>query len=79
MSDIESPNASATCLLAGYVPEQDVAATLGRGLRALRAMRQRGEGPPWVKVSKRVYYPEAGFREWLKSIEQRPVRARKAA
>lgn len=66
-------------LLAGYVSEDEMAAARGVGKRALRAERQRGDGPPWVKISRAVFYPEAGFREWLKSIEQRPARARKAA
>jgi hypothetical protein len=30
----------------------------------------------WLKISKRVFYPESGFREWLHSLERRPVRAR---
>jgi hypothetical protein len=47
--------------------------------RTLRAERQRGDGPPYVTLDRRIYYPEAGFREWLKAIEKRPVRARRVA
>lgn len=73
------PSEAARRLLEGYLPERDVAAARGIGLRTLRNERQRGDGPPWAKLSKKIWYPEDGFREWLKSIEQRPVRARKRA
>jgi len=59
------------------LPERDVAAARGIGLRTLRNERQRGDGPPFVKTSKQIWYPESGFREWLKAIERHPVRARK--
>lgn len=79
MSNAEANETPAKNLLAGYISEDKMARARGVGVRALRAERQRGDGPPWVKLSRSVWYPEAGFRDWLKSIEQRPVRARKAA
>ncbi len=79
MSNAEANETPAKNLLAGYISEDEMAQARGVGVRALRAERQRGDGPPWVKLSRSVWYPEAGFRDWLKSIEQRPVRARKAA
>ncbi len=79
MSNAEANETPAKNLLAGYISEDELAQARGVGVRALRAERQRGDGPPWVKLSRSVWYPEAGFRDWLKSIEQRPVRARKAA
>ena len=45
----------------------------------LRVERQRGDGPPWIKITRQVFYPVEGFRAWLKTIERRPARARKAA
>jgi hypothetical protein len=56
-----------------------MAETRGIVIRTLRAERQRGDGPPWVKITKQIFYPVEGFRAWLKLIEQRPARARKAA
>jgi len=79
MSNAEANETPAKNLLAGYISEDEMAQARGVGVRALRAERQRGDGPPWVKLSRSVWYPEAGFRDWLKSMEQRPVRARKAA
>ncbi len=79
MSNAEANETPAKNLLAGYISEDEMAQARGVGVRALRAERQRGDGPPWVKLSRSSWYPEAGFRDWLKSIEQRPVRARKAA
>ena len=79
MSNIQEPAASANCLLDGYVSESEMAEARGIALRTLRAERQRGDGPPWVKITKQIFYPVEGFRVWLKLIEQRPARARKAA
>ena len=79
MANIQEPAASANCLLEGYVSEREMAEARDIALRTLRAERQRGDGPPWVKITKQVFYPVEGFRAWLKLIEQRPVRARKAA
>jgi hypothetical protein len=77
MLSTKESSASANRLLDGYAPEAEVAIARGVEKRALRAERQRGDGPPWIKVSNQIFYSEQGFRDWLKSIEQRPVRARK--
>jgi hypothetical protein len=66
-------------LLDGYIPEKEMAAARGVAIRTLRSERQRGDGPAFVKINKRIFYPEAAFRDWLKAIERRPVRAGKAA
>ncbi len=79
MTLIKTPHSPANSLLADYVTETEVAAALDVHPRTLRAQRARGEGPPFVRIAKAIYYPKQGFRDWLKSIEQRPVRARKAA
>ena len=79
MANIQEPAASANFLLDGYVSESEMAEARGIVIRTLRAERQRGDGPPWVKITKQVFYPVEGFRAWLKLIEQRPARARKAA
>jgi hypothetical protein len=66
-------------LLDGYTPEETMAKARGVTVRTLRAERQRGDGPPWVKMGKQVIYPNQGFRDWLKANERRPVRAGRAA
>ena len=66
-------------LLAGYIAESRMAVVRGVIPRTLRAERQRGEGPPYVVLNRRIYYPEAGFREWLKAIEKHPPRSRRIA
>ena len=71
MSDISE---ASSALLAGYVPEQAVADARNTALRTLRAERQRGDGPPWVKDGKKILYSVEGFRAWLKSRERQPVR-----
>jgi hypothetical protein len=77
--DRNAPAETPVHLLAGYVSEADMAAARGVCKRALRAERQRGDGPPWVKVSNQIFYRESGFRDWLAAIEQHPVRVRKIA
>jgi hypothetical protein len=79
MANIQKPAASANCLLEGYISEHEVAEARGIHIRTLRVERQRGDGPPWIKITRHVFYPVEGFRAWLKLIEQRPARARKAA
>jgi hypothetical protein len=61
--------------LAGYLLEDRIAEKRRVSKRTLRSERQRGDGPPFVKLGKRVYYPLDGFRDWLKSIERQPVRS----
>jgi hypothetical protein len=61
--------------LAGYLPEDQIAAKRRVSKRTLRSERQRGDGPPFVKLGKQVFYPLDGFRGWLKSIERQPVRS----
>ncbi len=62
--------------LAGYLSEEQIAERRRVAKRTLRAERQRGDGPPFVKDGKRIYYPLDGFRDWLKSRTRQPVRAR---
>lgn len=61
--------------LAGYVLDGEMARLRGVTQRTLRAERQRGDGPPYVKDGWRVYYSVAGFREWFKARERQPVRS----
>jgi hypothetical protein len=61
--------------LAGYTSERDMAGQFLKSLRTLRAWRNKGEGPPWLKIGKCVYYPDDGIRLWLKLLEHDPVRS----
>jgi hypothetical protein len=79
MSNIQKPAAAVNCLLEGYISEDEMAKARGIALRTMRAERQRGDGPPWIKITRQVFYPIEGFHAWLKAIEQRPARVRKAA
>jgi hypothetical protein len=66
-------------ILAGYAPEEEIAAARGVGKRTLRAERQRGDGPPFIKLGKQILYPIEGFRAWLKANERHPVRSTRPA
>ncbi len=66
-------------LLDEYFPETEMAEALGKTPRTLRKMRQRREGPPWVKQGRDIYYPKDLARDWLKSLIQVPARSRRAA
>jgi hypothetical protein len=65
-------------MLNDYTSEHDAAQQLKQTVRTLRAWRHRGEGPTWIKIGKRVYYPNTGIPAWLKSLERKPVRSRRA-
>lgn len=66
-------------ILAGYLSEAELAEQLHKSVRTLRVWRQRREGPPWIKLGGDVMYAEDSTRAWLKSLEQQPVRSRRAA
>jgi hypothetical protein len=66
-------------LLGGYLNEDEEASALGVVTRTLRSWRQRGEGPPYVKVGRQVFYPIDGGTAWLKANVQAPVRTGKKA
>jgi hypothetical protein len=64
-------------ILAGYIPEADLAQQIGKSVRTLEIWRQRREGPAWTKIGKSVFYNTEAVLAWLKSQEQQPVRQRK--
>jgi hypothetical protein len=79
MKSDESISAQASVLLDGYVSEEEMAKARKKGLRALRAERQRGVGPPYVKDGRATLYSVEGYKQYLKSNERRPVRNRPTA
>jgi hypothetical protein len=66
-------------LLDDYLNEDEQAAELGVVKRTLRSWRQRGQGAPYVKIGKQIFYPIAGTAAWLKANERAPVRSGKKA
>ena len=75
MPDLElsasSPPASFLC---DYLPEAGYCAERGITRRTARGERQRGVGPPYIRLGNAIFYPRPGLKAFLKSIEQQPVR-----
>jgi hypothetical protein len=75
MSDLHSHHhESSGALFSGYLTDGEAAAERGKSTRTLRAERQRGSGPPYVKDGRLVLYPIDGFRAWLRANERHAVR-----
>jgi hypothetical protein len=73
-------NRTVTDPLSDYTSEHDLPAKVRqKTVRTIRAWRARGEGPPWVRIGRLIYYPNDGIEKWLRSLEQQPVRARSRA
>ncbi len=72
MSDV---NSSEPAFFAGHWSEKDFAEQRGVSPRTLRAERQRGESPPYVKDGRKVYYPIATARDWVLRKVRIPVRS----
>jgi hypothetical protein len=66
-------------ILDGYLNEDEQAAELRVVKRTLRSWRQKGEGGPYIKIGKQIFYPIAGTVAWLKANERTPVRSGKRA
>ena len=79
MSDQVNTEARVSRLLAGYLPEAEVAKQLGKTTRYLRSRRAQGLGPIYIKIGKQTYYHETDFRQWLETIAVKPVRSGRAA
>ena len=65
-------------VLAGYLTESDLAAQLNKSVRTLQSWRAQRRGPPWTQIGSTIVYSEDGTRAWLKTLEQQPVRSRRA-
>jgi hypothetical protein len=70
MSDQDATND----LMEGRVTPAVLAAARDLTERTLRAERQRGTGPAYVKVGKRVLYSVQAWKDYLKANERHPVR-----
>lgn len=62
-----------------YLDEDAIAEWRKCSKRHLRAERQAGQGPPFLKIDRRVLYPLADFRAWLVTITRQPARAKRRA
>jgi hypothetical protein len=64
-------------VLDGYLNEDEQAAEFGVVKRTLRSWRQKGEGGPYVKIGKQIFYPIAETAAWLRANVRTPVRSGK--
>jgi prophage regulatory protein len=51
--------------------EEEVAALLGTSRRTLQRLRQRGEGPAYFKVGRKVRFRYGAVLAWLQEREKR--------
>lgn len=56
-----------------YVDNAGAAAFLGLQPTTLEIWRTRAEGPPFVKVGRKVMYALTDLREWMDSRRQKPL------
>ena len=63
----------------GYTNEFETAEELGVSIRTLRGMRQRGEGPPYIKFARQIHYPDEPRRTWLQRRVVQPIRSEAVA
>ena len=66
-------------ILEDYITEGELAAETDKSVRLLQKWRQLRVGPPWTKLGKQVIYRRAAVNDWLRSLEQQPVRNRRTA
>lgn len=57
-------------VLSEYLTDQELAAELKISPRTLARWRRLREGPPIVKIGRRVAYRRTSVREWLASCER---------
>jgi len=52
-------------ILAGYLPESEMAEQLGKTQRTLARWRSLNVGPPFTRNGRKIEYSVAGARSWL--------------
>jgi hypothetical protein len=75
MSDISNQIEPSNELFGDYLTDKQLAKKRRKTPRTLRAERQRGDGPPYVKDGQNILYSIPGFREWLRKKERQSVRS----
>ncbi len=69
----ENQGAAPSSLLDGWLTRADVAAEIGVSVDTLQRWETRRNGPPCVRVGRKVLYRAEAFREWLISRERTPA------
>lgn len=70
-----APGAAPPNLLADWISREDLAAELMVKPDTLARWEARREGPPCMRIGRKVYYRQSSVREWLLSREQsQPMR-----
>ena len=71
----DEPEAAPLNLLAGWISREDLAEELMVKPDTLARWEARREGPPCMRIGRKVYYRQSSVREWLLSREQgQPMR-----
>jgi Helix-turn-helix domain len=58
----------------GYCDDLKTAKRLRQERRTLRDWRRKGEGPPYVRIGRKIFYNNESLAAWLKQHEIQPVR-----
>lgn len=72
MSAIESNSQSA--VLNDYLSEPEFAEAVGRCERTVQRWRALGEGPPFTRVGREIYYHANDIRDWLRRRRVDPMK-----
>jgi hypothetical protein len=59
-------------ILSEYLTKEDLAAQLNRSIRSLDRWALNGDGPPYVRIGRRILYRREAILEWLKGLETTP-------
>jgi Helix-turn-helix domain len=76
---LDNEQISPRSVLDGLATEDELSAEIKKTKRTLREWRQRGVGPPFVRLGETIYYPREKVREWIASLIKEPVRAKRRA
>ena len=79
MLDCQESNARRSRVLDDYFTEDEAAAEVGQKKPTLRKWRAIGDGPPYVKIGRKIFYPRPELADWIRAKLTQPVRARRAA
>jgi hypothetical protein len=66
--DLPVPNGAG--VLADYYTEQQLAAQLGISQRTLKRWRRARDGPPYLVISRQIYFRRGAVEGWLRSRER---------
>jgi len=66
-------------LLAGLIPEDDLAAETGETTRTWRNRRNSGDAPPWCRIGRDIFYFEDKLPAWREARMQGRIRQRKSS